>query len=404
LCKPPTVCILVKIYFMTFLAKTTAGIFFVTSLLSFSSTDSKVKNEHSSQAVVLQQNPPPKIQAAILLDVSNSMDGLIDQAKAQLWNMVSVMGKAKCNEATPQIEIALYEYGRTNNDVKEGYVKQVSSFTTDLDQLSQHLFNLKTNGGQEYCGHVIYSSINELNWDTGAANYKVIFIAGNEDFLQGDIAFTKACDAAKQKGVIVNTIYCGDRLNGIAEHWNLAGECGNGSYTNINQDAKLDEIETPYDSMLFSLNEKLNGTYISYGYNGAAGLSAQAKTDKMNYGLNRSSAAKRIAVKGKKNLYKNSNWDLVDAEADGRIGRIDIKTLPDSLQKKSPEELKQIVKVKSAERSNIQQQIAETSTQRETYITTEKKKNAAANNTATLETEIERIIRQQAKRFNMQIQ
>jgi len=389
---------------MTFLAKTTAGIFFVTSLLSFSSTDSKVKNEHSSQAVVLQQNPPPKIQAAILLDVSNSMDGLIDQAKAQLWNMVSVMGKAKCNEATPQIEIALYEYGRTNNDVKEGYVKQVSSFTTDLDQLSQHLFNLKTNGGQEYCGHVIYSSINELNWDTGAANYKVIFIAGNEDFLQGDIAFTKACDAAKQKGVIVNTIYCGDRLNGIAEHWNLAGECGNGSYTNINQDAKLDEIETPYDSMLFSLNEKLNGTYISYGYNGAAGLSAQAKTDKMNYGLNRSSAAKRIAVKGKKNLYKNSNWDLVDAEADGRIGRIDIKTLPDSLQKKSPEELKQIVKVKSAERSNIQQQIAETSTQRETYITTEKKKNAAANNTATLETEIERIIRQQAKRFNMQIQ
>jgi len=389
---------------MTFLAKTTAGIFFVTSLLSFSSTDSKVKNEHSSQAVVLQQNPPPKIQAAILLDVSNSMDGLIDQAKAQLWNMVSVMGKAKCNEATPQIEIALYEYGRTNNDVKEGYVKQVSSFTTDLDQLSQHLFNLKTNGGQEYCGHVIYSSINELNWDTGAANYKVIFIAGNEDFLQGDIAFTKACDAAKQKGVIVNTIYCGNRLNGIAEHWNLAGECGNGSYTNINQDAKLDEIETPYDSMLFSLNEKLNGTYISYGYNGAAGLSAQAKTDKMNYGLNRSSAAKRIAVKGKKNLYKNSNWDLVDAEADGRIGRIDIKTLPDSLQKKSPEELKQIVKVKSAERSNIQQQIAETSTQRETYITTEKKKNAAANNTATLETEIERIIRQQAKRFNMQIQ
>ena len=32
----------------------------------------------------------PKIQAAILLDVSNSMDGLIDQAKNQLWNMVNV--------------------------------------------------------------------------------------------------------------------------------------------------------------------------------------------------------------------------------------------------------------------------------------------------------------------------
>jgi dienelactone hydrolase len=52
----------------------------------------------------------PKIQVAILLDVSSSMDGLIDQAKTQLWNMVSTMGKAKCsNDIAPQIEIALYE-------------------------------------------------------------------------------------------------------------------------------------------------------------------------------------------------------------------------------------------------------------------------------------------------------
>src|SRR6188474_663608 len=95
-------------------------------------------------------NANPKIQAAILLDVSNSMDGLIEQAKAQLWNMVSVMGKAKCDGVAPQIEIALYEYGRPTDDVKAGYVKQLSGFTTDLDKLSQTLFNIQTNGGDEY--------------------------------------------------------------------------------------------------------------------------------------------------------------------------------------------------------------------------------------------------------------
>src|SRR4051794_14027814 len=58
----------------------------------------------------------PKIQAAILLDVSSSMNGLIDQAKAQLWNMVSVMGRVKCENGIPKIEIALYEYGRSEND------------------------------------------------------------------------------------------------------------------------------------------------------------------------------------------------------------------------------------------------------------------------------------------------
>ena len=91
------------------------------------------------------------------------MDGLIEQAKAQLWNMVSTMGKAKCNgDISPQIEIALYEYGRSTNDIKAGYVKQINGFTSDLDSLSQNFFSLKTNGGDEYCGQVIYTSFKRI--------------------------------------------------------------------------------------------------------------------------------------------------------------------------------------------------------------------------------------------------
>ncbi|MEO6541232.1 MAG: vWA domain-containing protein, partial [Ferruginibacter sp.] len=219
----------------------------------------------SPRQITFSKNAVPKIQVAILLDVSGSMDGLIEQAKAQLWNMVSVMGKAQCNGVTPKIEIALYEYGRTTNDVKAGYVKMINGFINDLDSLSQNLFSLKTNGGDEFCGQVIFSSLQELQWDASPENYKVIFIAGNEDFLQGNLHYTKACTEAKNKGVVVNTIYCGDKMQGIKEHWNLAGECGNGSFTNINQNAKQEEIPTPYDSLIYSYNEKLNGTYIAYG-------------------------------------------------------------------------------------------------------------------------------------------
>ena len=185
------------------------------------------------QSTQLTKTANPKIQAAILLDVSGSMDGLIEQAKAQLWNMVNTMGKAKCDgSVSPKIEIALYEYGRSTNDIKAGYVKLINGFISDLDSLSQNLFSLKTNGGDEYCGQVIFSSLNELKWDPSPESYKVIFIAGNEDFLQGSLHYTKACTEAKNKGVIVNTIYCGDKMQGIREHWNLAGECGNGSFTN----------------------------------------------------------------------------------------------------------------------------------------------------------------------------
>ena len=382
-------------------AITAACLFICIALSSYA-----FKHQQALKTTPLPVTPSnPTIQVAILLDVSNSMDGLIEQAKAQLWNMVSTMGKAKCDNKAPKIEIALYEYGRTTNNAKDGYVKQLSGFTSDLNQLSQTLFNLKTEGGDEYCGHVMYSSLTTLKWDTARTNYKVIFIAGNEDFLQGNTTWSKACAEATKKGVIVNTIYCGDKMQGIREHWNLAGECGNGSFTNINQDATMDDIATPYDKDLFSLNDQLNKTYIAYGSAGRSNLLKQEAVDQMNYSMNKSVAAKRVAVKGKKSLYKNNNWDLVDAfEQDSLfVAKVDMKTLPDSLQKKSRTELKAVIKEKNNQRGTIQKQIEDLSTKREVYIVKERAKLTKDKN-PTLESAIEQIIRKQASRFNMQIQ
>jgi len=403
LCKNPAVCILEEIFFMAPLFRTPVSFF---SLLVTFTILASTKPENRSTRPALPVNTNPRIQVAVLLDVSNSMDGLIEQAKAQLWNMVSVMGKAKCNGVAPQIEISLYEYGRSSNNVTDGYVKQINGFTSDLDQLSQNLFKLTTNGGDEYCGHVIYTSLSDLNWDTSSSNYKVIFIAGNEDFLQGDIAYTKACAEAKNKGVIVNTIYCGDRMQGLREHWNLNAECGSGSFTNINQDAKLEDIPTPYDTTLIVLNEKLNGTYLYYGSEGRDKSALQYSMDASNASMGTTVAAKRTAVKGNAQLYNNSSWDLLDASAADStfIAKVDMKTLPDSLKNKSRAELQQIVNVKNAERGIIQKEIGSISVQRENYINAERTKAATNNNSETLETEVEKIIKEQVKRFNMVIQ
>ncbi|MEO6488476.1 MAG: vWA domain-containing protein [Ferruginibacter sp.] len=378
----------------------TIGLFSIIAILLLASK----RPEKTNDPVTVSFPNLPKIQAAILLDVSNSMDGLIEQAKAQLWNMVSVMGKAKCNETTPEIEIALYEYGRTTNDPKQGFVKQISGFTTDLDKLSQQLFNLTTDGGDEYCGQVIYSSLKNLDWDTANSNYKVIFIAGNEDFLQGNLLYTKACSDAKNKGVIVNTIYCGDRVQGIREHWNLNAECGNGSFTNINQDAKIEEIPTPYDSVIFALNDRLNTTYLTFGAHGESAFAAQSNVDKMNYNTNKSAAVKRVEVKGKKELYKNTTWDMVDAAEKDRsfADKVDMRSLPDSLKNKSRKEIKQLIDTKTIERAEVQKDIEEVTTKRQAYIVNEKKKSSTKQ-TATLESEVEKLIKKQAVRFKMVI-
>ena len=387
---------------MNLLFKPAIAFFSSYLVLNFSS----LSNHETGIETPKKTNNNPKIQAAILLDVSNSMDGLIEQAKAQLWTMVNVMSKAKCNGETPQIEIALYEYGRDNNDLRKGYVKQITPFTSDLDDLSQKLFQLGTNGGEEYCGYVIHTSLNELNWDTTSSNYKVIFISGNEDFLQGNISYTVACTEAKKKGVIVNTIYCGDRLQGIREHWNLLGECGNGSFTNINSDAKPEDIPTPYDSTLITLNDKLNGTYIYFGANGKNKKELQGSLDASNNLINGYVGVNRAVSKASSKTYKNSSWDLVDAKSDDNkiLDKVDFKTLPDSLQKKNKSELEAIVNQKSNERADIQKEIQDVNKKREVYIAEEKiKKTKAGNNSQTLESEVEKIIREQAKRFNMKI-
>src|SRR5512136_316163 len=73
-----------------------------------------------------------KVQIAILLDTSNSMDGLIDQAKTQLWKIVNEMALAQYDGETPLLEIALYEYGNDGLLASEGHIRMVSQFTTDL--------------------------------------------------------------------------------------------------------------------------------------------------------------------------------------------------------------------------------------------------------------------------------
>ncbi len=352
--------------------------------------------------VVVQQEPKGKIQAAILLDVSNSMDGLIDQAKAQLWNMVSVMGRATCEGEVPEIEIALYEYGRTSNDPAKGYIKQISPFTNDLDELSKQLFSLKTEGGDEYCNAVVLTSLEELKWANTPNTYKVIFIAGNEDYNQGNDSWTKACAKAKEKGVIVNTIYCGDKPSGIREHWNLGTECGQGSFTNIDQDAKTIDIATPYDDAIIAYNEKLNYTYVGYGTMSAKAAEQKQLDEVVVVGYGKGNAAKRASVKGNKKLYKNDSWDMVDAQEKDKefYKKVDKKSLPDSLQAMKPEELKAFVDNKGKERNVIQDSIGVLSRKRAEFIAAAAKQPAA---TATLESAIEKIITEQVTRFNMVI-
>ncbi|SMO83391.1 von Willebrand factor type A domain-containing protein [Chryseobacterium rhizoplanae] len=342
------------------------------------STKSTVESHLPAQKVTLipaNAIKDNKIQVALLLDTSNSMDGLIDQAKSRLWNIVNTLTTLKYNGKAPQIEIALYEYG--NDGIRdENYIRQVAPLTQDLDLISEKLFALRTNGGSEYCGAVIRDASANLNWDSNDKSMKLIYIAGNEAFNQGKINYKDVVPKAKDKNIYTNTIFCGSREEGIQTFWQNGASLGGGKYFNIDSDRKVLYIETPYDSKISECNAKLNDTYIYYGNHGSEYRLKQITQDKNAESQSASNLVERAVAKSKKNAYKNDHWDLVDkAEKDaGFIANVKESELPAELKGKSKEEIQKTITAKSAARDKIQKEIEELSKKRQSYIDGEMKK------------------------------
>ena len=309
-----------------------------------------------------------RIQVAILLDTSGSMHGLIDQAKSRLWNIVNTLTTLKYNGKEPTIEIALYEYGSYNR-YKGDYIRQITPLTTDLDLISQELFKLETGGSEEYCGTVIHKAVRELEWGNQESDMKLIYIAGNEIFEQGKISYKTAIPEAVKRDIYVNTIHCGDSRTGLRDLWKDAATLGKGKFFNIDHNAKVRYIETPFDDEISTCNIKLNDTYIGYGKVGNEMKIRQTQQDENAQAISASNQAER-AVSKSKSVYKNSSWDLVDMvkNDESKIAELKEEALPTELKNKSREEIKAFVTAKEKERESIKKEINELAAKRQAYI------------------------------------
>lgn len=341
-----------------------------------------------------------KIQIALLLDTSNSMDGLINQAKSQLWKIVNEMSKSEINGETPSLEIALYEYGNDGLSMREGYIRQVTTFTTDLDKISEKLFALKTNGGSEFCGQVISVSLKQLEWSESDTDLKMVFIAGNEAFDQGAVDYRKSCQSAVNKNISINTIFCGNYKEGIRTLWKDGADLGNGKYMNINSDKKEVYVASPYDDAITQLNKQLNDTYIAYGSTGKKMKARQEMQDENAISMGQQTYLNRAASKSSK-MYSNSSWDLVDAYKNNPkiLNDLTDKQLTDELKGKSKVEIKALLDKKLKERSAIQEQIQILNAKRDKYVS-EKRKEMAKDNTKALDDVMIEAVKEQAKKKN----
>ena len=310
--------------------------------------------------------PRRDVDLVIALDVSGSMEGLIESAKQRLWDITNELAQAR---PVPALRVAILSYGRPSYGEQSGYVHVDLPFTADLDAVNATLFAFQTDGGDEYVARAIQTSLETLQWSQHSDALQIVFVAGNESAAQDPhVSIEHATAAAARRGIVVNTIYCGSGNDGDAPGWQQVATYTNGMYASIDQNAAaVANIATPFDAELAALNEELNGTYIAFGAAGELGRVNQLAQDSNAGTMSPAAAASRTVAKASV-LYR-SEWDVVDAVQEGKeLADIPVAELPPEMQALDPTEREAYVREKTERREDLQRQIGELATERGRYI------------------------------------
>lgn len=344
-------------------------------------------------------NQRPQIEVVFVLDTTGSMGGLISAAKEKIWSIASTMASA---QTAPDIKMGLVAY----RDRGDAYVTQTIPLSSDLDSMYAKLMDFQAEGGgdgPESVNQALHDAVNKITWSQNPNTYKVIFLVGDApphiDY-QDDVKYPVTVALAKQKGIIVNAIQCGQDSSASAD-WQQVASLGQGSYFQVGQSGNAVAIATPYDKKLAELSNKLDKTRLFYGNDEekAKQASKLAATDKLHKDASTESQARRAtfnaSASGKANLLGEN--ELVDAVASGRVklSSLPKKALPESLQVMSPAAQEEFVGKTKQERSELESEIKKLAGQRNDFL--RQKVVAEGGKKDSLDVKLYGAIREQAK-------
>jgi hypothetical protein len=345
--------------------------------------------------------PKPAVDVVLCLDVSNSMDPLLDSARAKLWDLVNELGAVK---PTPRLRVGLYSYGHNGYDASKGWVRKEVDLTDDLDTVYKKLSALRAAGpgSDELVARACRAALAEQRWTNAKKSLKLIFVCGNEPADQDkEVTLDAVARTAVEKNVFLNTVHCkwDFAKDGEVEGWQHLARRAEGRFAQIDMKRGTASVATPHDKQLVELAAKLNTTYLAFGAKEVrdAKVELQAEQDAS---AGRARAAASRAVTKATAFYRNSEWDLVDRLKDDPkfdITKVPEDQLGEELKKMKPAERVAHVKKRLAERDGIQKEIAELSKKRGEYLKQEAKKTAKSGDKA-FDDAVRAALREQAKK------
>jgi Mg-chelatase subunit ChlD len=324
-------------------------------------------------------NPPithhltdnPKIDVVFVLDTTGSMSDLIQTAKEKIWSIATTMSSA---QQTPDIRIGLVAY----RDRSDAYVTKVVDLSDDLDSVYATLMDLQADG----CGYTaesvnkaLYDAVHAMSWSEQDQSYKVIFLVGDApphmDY--NEVKYPEIVAAALEKGIVVNTIQCGDVESAIAP-WTQIAALGQGNFFQVEQSGSAVAYTTPYDEEIAELSARLDGTRLYYGTaeekaKAADKIVATAKVhEEASYAARARRGVFNASAGGRANMLGDN--ELVDAVVSGEVelDELEREVLPQSLMAMAPEEQQAHVQQLAKEREELKRQIHELSEDRDGFI------------------------------------
>ncbi len=342
----------------------------------------------------------PRVDLVFVLDTTGSMGGLIEAAKEKIWSIATTMARA---QPAPEIRIGLVAY----RDRGDQYVTQVFDLTTDLDSMYAHLMEFKADGGgdgPEAVNQALQDAIGRMSWNTQEATYKVVFLVGDApphlDY-QDDVQYPVTLALARQRGIVVNTIQCGNDTS-ATQSWSQIAALGAGDFLRVEQNGSAVAISTPYDDKLARLSAALDDTRLYYG-DAKEQADKRAKIDATSKIEEKASAAVKArratfnaSESGAANLLGEK--ELVNEVASGRVRLEDIRKdeLPAPLQAMAPAAQATYLKDNAAKRDALKKEIQGAADARSDFL---KRKVAASGGAAdSLDAKLFGTLRAQAKR------
>ena len=349
--------------------------------------------------IAVNANGQPIVDVVFVLDTTGSMSGLIQTAKEKIWSIATTMASA---QPTPAIRIGLVGY----RDRGDAYVTKIVDLSDNLDSVYAALMDFDADGGgdtPEDVNRALFDAVHHLSWTQQDQAYKVIFLVGDAPphmNYHDQVRYPVILASAREKGIIVNTIQCGE-IPATIEPWTQIAGLGRGDFFQVEQAGGAVAYSSPFDAEIAELSAKLDATRLYYGTEEEKERMAAkvAATDRLNSEASDEARARRgvFNASAAGTVNRLGENELVAAVTSGEVDldEIEPEALPEEIRPMAPKAQRAYLKGLAQERSELESRIRELGEVRDGFI--QKKVEEAGSREDSLDQKLYDTITRQAE-------